>query len=215
MAVLNTKKNLAICIPSGRFVDFSFFKSFTQSIGQIMLSYNTAVFTVSSPMIFENRNEIVRRAFAFEQSNAPFKFDYMLWLDNDIVFSFDQVKKLIGHIEAGEAFVSGVYYNPLEGGIKPVAYWAKGEGYKWLDESELKGNMEVDSVGFGFCAFKAELMAKIFEKYAPRPFNIRLLDSGSLVTEDQVFCERAKEQGARIMLDASIVVKHAKGYLPH
>ena len=208
------KKNLALCIPSGKLVDFSFFRSFANSIAQIMLKWNTATITVASPMIFENRNEIVRKALQIEESNHGFKFDYMLWLDNDIVFTFEQVEKLISHLEGGADFISGVYYNPHEREIKPVAYYRNGEKYKWLEEKDLSGVMAVDSVGFGFCAFKMELMRKIFEKYKPRPFNLRQLDDGSLVTEDQVFCERAKETGCKILLDSSVVVKHAKGYLP-
>ncbi|MCR4336117.1 MAG: hypothetical protein NUV57_06325 [archaeon] len=208
------KKNIAICIPSGRFVDFGFFKSFAQNIGSLMLTYNTAVFTVASPMIFENRNELLRRAFRFEETNPGFLFDYLLWIDNDIVFSFKQVQKLISHLDSGKDFVSGVYFNPLDDGIKPVAYHASGERYKWLEESELNGLMEVDAVGFGFCAFKMDIARRVFEKFKPRPFNLRQLDDGSLVTEDQVFCERAKELGYKIFLDSELIVKHAKGYLP-
>lgn len=207
-----SKKNVALCVPSGRFVDFSFFKSFANNIGKLMLTYNVAVFTVASPMIFENRNEILRRAFEFEKKNA-FNFDYMLWIDNDIVFNFEQVKKLIDYLDEKD-FISGTYYNPLDDGIRPVAYFKNGDRYKWLEESELNGLIEVDAVGFGFCAFKMELAKKVFEKYKPRPFDLRPLDDGSLVTEDQLFCERLKELDVKIWLDSDLVVKHAKGYLP-
>ncbi|VVB98919.1 Uncharacterised protein [uncultured archaeon] len=213
------KKNLAICIPSGRFVDFGFFQSFANTIAETMFYCNTAVFTVASPMIFENRNELVRRVFSFE-GKSGFAFDFMLWIDNDIVFNFGQVKKLLSHLEDGEDFVSGVYYNPKDGNVLPVAYFADGERYRWLEEKDVQnggkdfGLLEVDAVGFGFCAMKMDLMREIFARHKPRPFNLRQLDDGSLVTEDQVFCERAKEAGAKIMLDSSIVVKHAKGYLP-
>ncbi|MCH7902645.1 hypothetical protein IIC68_02740 [archaeon] len=208
-----SKKNLALCIPSGKFVDFSFFKSFANSFGQLMLTYNVAVFTVASPMIFENRNEILRRAFAFEEKTPGFSFDYLLWIDNDIVFNFEQVKKLIDYLEEKD-FISGTYFNPLDDGIRPVAYFKNGDRYKWLEENELKGLIEVDAVGFGFCAFKMDLAKKVFEKYKPRPFDLRPLDDGSLVTEDQLFCERLKELDVKIWLDSDLIVKHAKGYLP-
>lgn len=208
------KKNLALCVPSGRFVDFGFFKSFANSIGQIMLGWNSAVFAVASPMIFENRNEILRRVFAFEGQNKGFSFDYILWVDNDIVFTFEQVKQLLAHLDSGKDFVSGVYYNPLDDGIKPVAYWKAGERYKWLEEKELKGIMEVDAIGFGFCAMKMEVARKVFEKFKPRPFDLRPLPDGGIVTEDQLFSERAKGLGYKLWLDSSLVVKHAKGYLP-
>src|SRR3989344_5933489 len=105
------KKNLAICIPSGRHVDFAFFSSFAGTIGQIMLGWNAAVFTVSSPIIFENRNKIVRRALDFE-AKSGLKFDLMLWLDNDIMFTFQNVKSLLAHLDSEKEFISGVYYNP-------------------------------------------------------------------------------------------------------
>lgn len=207
------KKSLAVCVPSGKLVDFGFFLSYVQSYGAILLNWNTATFTVSSPMIFENRNEITRRLMKFEEKNN-FSFDYVLWIDNDIMFAFEDVKRLLDNLETGNDFVSGVYYNLHGGTIKPVAYRQSGNTYNWLEEKDLAGVMEVDAVGFGFCAFKAELLRKVFEKYKPRPFNMRLLDDGALVSEDQVFCERLKEMGIKIWLDSSTVVKHAKGYLP-
>ena len=47
-----------------------------------------------------------------------------------------------------------------------------------------------------------------------RPFDLRYLPGGGMVGEDQLFCERAKELGTKILLDTSIVVRHAKGLLP-
>ncbi len=211
------KKNLAVCIPSGKLVDFGFFLSYVQSYGQMLLSWNTATFAVSSPMIFENRNEIVRRLLKFEEKNGML-FDYLLWIDNDIMFTFEDVQRLIAALDGGADFVSGVYYNPHGGTIKPVAYMARGETYDWLNENDIKsdgGLMEVDSVGFGFCAMSAQLVRKMSEKFSPRPFELRPLPDGTLVSEDQLFCERAKKEfGTKILLDPSIVVRHAKGYLP-
>ena len=210
---MNSKKNIILCVPSGRQVDFSFFKSYTQTIGPMMLKYNVATITVASPMIFENRNEIVRRALKLEEQIPGFLIDYMLWIDNDIVFDFAQVQKLINLLTEND-FVSGTYFNPVGDSIKPVAYFANKERYRWLEETELNGIMEVDAVGFGFCAFKMDLMRRLFEKFKPRPFDLRKLDDGSLVTEDQVLCERLKELGVKIILDSDLIVKHAKGYLP-
>src|SRR3989344_1219953 len=214
---MNSKKNLAICIPSGRFVDFSFFKSFAQTIAPLMISYNTAVFTVASQLIFENRNEILRRAFKLEEKTPGFKFDFLLWIDNDIVFTFEQVKKLLSHLEEGDKeFVSGTYYSMVNDEIKPVAYFKNGERFKWLEEKGLKkeGLMEVDAAGFGFCAMKTDLARKVSEKFNPRPFGMRFLSDGCVITEDQVFCERAKELGAKIWLCPPIVFRHPNGFLP-
>ena len=79
---MNLKKNIAIGIPSARFVEFEFFNSFANSIARIMLGYNTLVIPVASPLIFENRNEILRRAFAAEVKTPGFVVDYFLWIDN-------------------------------------------------------------------------------------------------------------------------------------
>ncbi len=211
---MNQKKNIAICVPSGRFVDFSFFKSYANTIGQLMVAYNTVTLTVASPLISENRNEILRKAFALEEKTPGFLIDYMLWIDNDISFSFEQVKKLFSHLENGKDFISGTYFNPIGEEIKPVAYKTKGEGYEWLSEKQLFGTVKVDSVGFGFCAMKMDVARRVFEKYKPRPFDMRYLANGSVITEDQLFCERAKELGYKIWLDSELIVRHAKGFLP-
>ncbi|GEM_PF-6246351 len=210
------KKNLAVCIPSGRFVDFSFFQSFSNSIAQIMLEWNAAVFTVSSPYIQANRNEILRRVLKFEQANPGFEFDYLLWLDTDMVFTFEHVKKLMARLGGGMDFVSGTYFNPKDGGILPVAYRKDGGKYSWLSEKDIagKGMLEVDAVGFGFCVMRAGIARDLMGKFNSRPFDLRYLPDGGMVGEDQIFCERAKELGWKIWLDTSIVVKHAKGCLP-
>ena len=111
-------------------------------------------------------------------------------------------------------FVSGTYFNPVGDEIKPVAYFKNNERYKWLEEKDLNGVMEVDAIGFGFCAMKMDLARRVFNKFKPRPFDLRPLDDGSIITEDQVFSERAKELGYKIFLDSGLIVKHAKGYLP-
>jgi hypothetical protein len=208
------KFNLAICIPSGRFVDFHFFKSFAKSIPQILMSYNTAILPVSSPYIQENRNEIVRRALLTENKIKDFKFDFFLWLDTDMVFDQSQVGFLLRHLENGLDFVSGLYFNPKGDKLLPVAFRRKGDIYEWLQKDELSGLMEVDAVGFGFCAFKAEIARRLSEKYNNRIFDLRYLPNGGLIGEDQVFCERVKELGFKIWLDSNILIKHAKGLIP-
>lgn len=207
------KKNLAICIPSGRFVDFGFFKSFTSTIADVLYSWNSAIFTVSSPYIQENRNELARKALMFEEKSGM-KFDYVLWLDTDMVYAFPQIQKLISHLENGHDFVSGLYFNPHENAIKPVAYVFADGKYNWLEEKDLKEVMEVDAVGFGFCAMKANVLREVFVKHKPRPFDLQYRQDGGMEGEDQVFCRRAKELGHKIILDTKLIIKHAKGYLP-
>ncbi|MBI5553932.1 MAG: glycosyltransferase [Candidatus Diapherotrites archaeon] len=206
------KKTLFVCTPSGSQVSWPFFDSFTKCAAPLMLAYHAAFLSVASSLIVENRNELVRRLLAFEAQN-PLKIDYVLWIDNDIVFSFEQIQKLLAHLDAGKDFVSGVYFSVKGEQEYPVAYVREGERYApvALKDSGLR---EVDAVGFGFAAMKMELVRKLFSAHAPRPFDLRYLADGSVVTEDFVFCERAKAAGYSVWLDDSLIVKHVKGMLP-
>jgi GT2 family glycosyltransferase len=209
------KKTLFICMPCGKNVDTGFFRAFCQSIGEIMMNWNTAVLTESSPFIVENRNQLAAKVIEFD-SKSVLKVDYVLWIDTDMIFSFEQVKQLLERLEEGNDIVSGLCYNIFDGKEKPVVMKKAGQKYVFMEEKVLKNKelIEVDAAGFAFIAFKAEVLKKLQQKYGRRIFDIRYLENGSLVGEDQVFCERAKEAGYKIMLDSAIVVKHIKGTIP-
>ena len=208
------KKTLFICIPCGKNADFGFFKSFAQSIGEIMHSWNTAIITESSPYVVESRNQISRKVLEFDKK-SQLKVDYVLWIDSDMVFSPEHLKKLIGRLEEGNDIVSALYYNLFNGKEKPLAMKRAGERYELIERQKLgKGLTEVDAVGFGFIAIKFDVFRRLEGKYGNRIFDIRYLKGGSIIGEDQVFCERAKEAGYKIMLDPTILVKHIKGTIP-
>jgi len=209
------KKTLFICIPCGKNVETGFFRAFSQSIGEIMMSWNTAVLTESSPFIVENRNQLAAKVIEFD-SKSVLKVDYVLWIDTDMIFTFEQIKQLLGRLEEGNDIVSGLCYNIFEGKEKPAVMKKAGQKYTLIEEKAIKSNdlVEVDAAGFAFIAFKLEVLKKLHQKYGRRVFDIRYLENGSLVGEDQIFCERAKEAGYKIMLDPAIVIKHIKGTIP-
>ena len=209
------KKTLFICIPCGKNVETGFFKAFTQCIGEIMLNWNTAVLAESSPFVVENRNQLAAKVLEFDSKSA-LKVDYVLWIDTDMIFNFEQIKRLLGRIEEGHDIVAGLCYNIFEGKEKPILMKRSGEKYAFMEEKSFKKKelVEVDATGFAFIAFKTEVLKKLQQKYRRRIFDIRYLENGSIVGEDQIFCERAKEEGYKIMVDRSIVVKHIKGTLP-
>ena len=211
---MSARKTLLVCIPCGKAVDYGFFDSFAKAIGEVMMGFNVGIITEASPYIVENRNSIARKVLEVE-GKSPVKPDYALWLDSDMVFSAWQIASLIKRLEEGNEIVSGLYYNFFKGEEKPLAMRKEGGRYGLIEESELKGNLvEVDAVGFGFVAMKVEVLKRLAGKYGKRVFDMRYLEDGSLIGEDMVFCERAKEAGYKIMLDPSIVVKHIKGTIP-
>jgi len=209
------KRTLFVCIPCGKNVDTGFFRAFSQSIGEIMLNWNTAVLTESSPYIVENRNQLAAKVLEFD-SKSKLKVDYVLWIDTDIIFTAEQAKKLLSGLDEGKDIVSGVYYSVIEGKERPVVMRRTGQKYSFLEANEVKGKgfIDADACGFGFIAMNIGVLKKLQQNFGRRLFDFRYLENESLVGEDQIFCERAKEAGFKIMVDTEVVVRHIKGTLP-
>jgi GT2 family glycosyltransferase len=208
------KKTLFVVMPCGKQVEWMCFHDLMKCIPSLVSNFNHGFLTSSSPYIVENRNKIARELISIEENTPGILIDYVLWLDSDMVFSFKQIKELLNHLDSGKDIVSGLYFNKKNNELFPIAYKKKNEGYEPIKLNDSKELIEVDSCGFGFIAMKMDVIRKLNEEFKPRIFDMRYLSDGSLIGEDQVFCERAIKQGFKILLDTKIEVKHIKGTLP-
>ncbi|MBN2127077.1 MAG: hypothetical protein JW703_01645 [Candidatus Diapherotrites archaeon] len=208
------KKTLFVVMPCGKQVEWMCFHDLMKCIPGIVTNFNHGFLTVSSPYIVENRNKIARELISIEEKTPGVLIDYVLWLDSDMIFSFEQIKQLLNHLDSGKEIVSGLYFNKKNNELFPIAFKKNGEGYESIKLNDSKELIEVDSVGFGFIAMKMDVIRKLNEEFKPRIFDNRYLNDGSLVGEDQVFCERAIEKGFKIYLDPKIELKHIKGVIP-
>lgn len=141
-------------------------------------------------------------------------FDYFLCVDADTGFTVDHVKQLLAH---ELDIVSGAYLHKHDAS-RIVAGWFKPvEGISLMQDRvspDQTGLLEVDWVGAGFLLLKREAIESLpYPWFTCLEINYESTDGpcAQVVSDDLGFCMKARQNGARIMLDADCRVDH----VPH
>lgn len=153
----------------------------------------TVAFEISS-LIYEARNHFCEQAIQGE-------YDFILWLDSDMVFSEDLLERLMKDIE-GRDMVSGLYYRRVYP-YTPVAFEQleyEGTGIKFKNLKEHPGEIfEIAGCGFGCVLMRTDFL---FEQ--PGGWFTPTICAG----EDCAFCVRFREKGYKIHCDPTIPLGH-------
>ena len=184
---------IMICIPSMDSVPVQFCQSLVclEKIGNCQISF------ITNSLIYDARNRLTKQAVLFGA-------DYLFWLDSDMVFDPQILKRLI---EADKDIISGLYFKRCPP-YTPVIY-------KTLREREDKSTIletyedypensifEVEGAGFGCMLIKGEVMADIAAQqgdwFTPREH----------MGEDLAFCYRARLSGYHIFCDSAVKLGH-------
>ena len=176
---------------------------FCQSLSVLNKYEECAIAFQMGSLIYTSRNNLATMAIQKEM-------DYVLWLDSDMIFSPDVLKKLLEDRDKGD-IITGIYYRRVQP-FKPVLFskldiddsgcdWV---GYDDYPEDEV---FEIEGCGFGcvltpVSAF-VDVMAKFGDMFAP---------IGG-VGEDLSFCWRAKQCGYKIVADPKIQCGHVGHYV--
>jgi len=155
--------------------------------------------------IAENRNYIAVQAL----NN---KSDYLLMIDDDMVFPFDLLDKLIEN----KKDIIGVAYHSrgskdkikcVDAGIMSIAEISEKKYINLETETDpkYKDTFECYATGTGIMLIKCEILYKI-----PRPwFEFTFFENGKCKDgEDWNFCFKAKKSGFKIWTDPKIKVGH-------
>lgn len=151
--------------------------------------------------------------------NGALDYDYMFWIDSDIIFSADQVMRLINH---NKDVVSGCYIMhdnqryPIVVDMKDEFYLKNGH-YEFVNRAKLAELAEKDSlfevsyVGFGFmCIKKGVFESMTYPYFAPVCVNFGTDHLNELASEDVSWCIHARNKGFKILVDPKVVVIHQK-----
>lgn len=165
--------------------------------------------------IFIVRQDCLLRAMC-DPNGEP---DYLLWIDSDNPPSRAGFELLMAAMEASpEVGAVGAWYrflNPYEGTVK-VAAGRRAEDGKFLhlqeeDLLECDHLVEVDTVGFGFCLMKAEIVNDIGLEKCFEPLMLNPLRNGrTWCTDDDGFFARARTAGHRVFVHPAVYVEHEK-----
>ena len=172
---------------------------FAWSLATLQKEQNTIVAFQISSLVYTARNELARGAIKMGA-------DFVLWLDSDMVFEPDTLKRLLKDYEEKKGdIITGVYYRRVPP-FTPVLYDefnVTDEAVTWKETRDVKDDFfEVEGCGFGCVLMPTETLFDVYEKYG-QPFD-PISGSG----EDLSFCWRARQLGYKIVCDPSIQPGH-------
>lgn len=183
-----------IAIPCGDFCHTDFLRALLslEVSGEIQYTF------AQGSLIYDARNQLAEVAI-----NGG--FDRVLWLDSDMIFPPDTLKRLNKDLDEGREIVSGLYVS-RKAPIRPVVYSAlyvdkNAPHAKPVDEwgEEL---FRCAGFGFGTVLMETALLKRVRDAYG-QPFT----PAGGF-GEDLSFCLRAKEAGAELWCDPGIPLNH-------
>jgi len=181
------------------------FASYTEFLAKMAHSkrFSVNAMYIASTYLDVSREEI-------SQAAIDENYDYLLWIDADMVFRTDILDKLY---DRNKSVIGGIY--SLRGGLGHgpciYTYNKKRDDYAMFKEWPInKGVIRVDGIGTGLLLIQVEALKKI---PAPR-FAYLECDTPDKhgnrrrLGEDFSFCHRCMDNGIKIYADTHIWVGH-------
>lgn len=162
-------------------------------------------------LVYNARSELAARAI---QDG----FDYILWLDSDMVFEPDLLEKLYEDAQQGMDYVTGIYFRrvlPTTPILAKSITWERDKetgiinhGVELYKDYPKDSVFEIAASGFGCVLMKTELVKHLAEACAMSPFGPM-----PKMGEDFSFCWRAGKMGIKMYCDSRVKAGHIGTFL--
>jgi len=166
------------------------FERFWWSFISIEADQVSHVIRATSAYLWDMRNNLVKTFLQYPKEDT----DYLLMIDADMEFPpnlVTQIELVSKSVPKPDSTIIGVPYKS-KNGEKWHVYTESGEGYAWKNQWDVEGVKERGAMGTGLLA----IPRKIFEDM-PFPW-FEGYQRESTVSEDLVFCKKAKDRGYSI-----------------
>jgi hypothetical protein len=142
------------------------------------------------------------------------EYDYVLWIDNDMVFSPSDFDLLYKH-EAD--VISGLYIMANDKEFAAVEYWdedyfQKHGSFQFLARTDIRTRympFKVEYVGFGFILFKYGVFEQLQYPWF-EPTYLKIKASKDFSMEDVTLCLKLKEKNIDIHVHPNVILGHEK-----
>ena len=146
------------------------------------------------------------------------KYDYLMWIDSDMVFNSQHFEKLL---KADKPIISGLYIMQNNVNYATVEkmddeLYKKTGSYQFLSREDIqkkKEPFEVDYTGFGWMLIKQGVFEQLdYPWFRPlwSDFSTPTKQIEEFCTEDVAFCKLMKEKGHSVWVHPAVIVGHEK-----
>ena len=149
--------------------------------------------------------------------NGQVPYDFMMWIDSDIVFKPQDFYALLNR---SQDIVAGLYM--MDGGKNFAAvkdwdekFFEKNGCFQFLSPQDIekkKDLMEVDYSGFGFMLVKLGVFESLEYPWF-QPLFHEIAHMRDFSSEDVSFCKLIKAKGYKIFIDPTVRVGHKKSII--
>ena len=215
---MNNQLKVVFCIPgnnfSGRFLEcWTKLYSYCLSINiQPILS------RCESSNVYYVRNMCLGADVLRGEDQKPFNsqidYDYIMWIDSDVLYTPQYFIKLLTH---QKDIVSGIYL--MDDGKHFATckewdeeYFKKHGHFQFLTLNDIKGKeelIEVSYTGMGFMLIKKGVFESLEYPWF-KPIEKKIGNMMDFASEDVSFCIRVKEKRFRIFIDPTVGAGHEK-----
>ena len=178
----------------------------------VVALFNLLFTTRHSHQLATRTSSLISRARSFlAQQAIDQNFDYLLFIDGDMVFPHDAMDKLI---DRGVDIVSGLTTTRQPPFLPTIGKFQYDEAGHPIGVGSILNYpdsdlFQVDSVGMAFTLISRKALDTMKAKYGKRGLFQQIpLDNGGDLPEDSSFCWRAKECGLKVHVDTSIGILH-------
>lgn len=173
---------------------------FCQSLALLQRAGDTIVGFQVGSLVYNARNELARQAIKSEA-------DWVLWLDSDMVFEPDLLKKMLKVCEENDIdFLTGLCFR-RKPPYTPCLFdrldkMEHGASYTTI-MSVPEGRFKVGGCGFAGVLMSTDVLLSVAARFGGRMF-----DPMEGFGEDVSFCWRARQCGYEIWCDSDIELGH-------
>jgi hypothetical protein len=175
------------------------------------------VSTTYTPVIYNCRNWLLGGTGYppkdFKPFNGKIKYDWIVWIDSDSVWTPKDLEKLISNPE--HKIVTGFY---IQHNNKIYAQAVEGKEkntMNWMPRNEVDVNgerIELLATGMGFMGVQKGVFESLtFPWFKPLVFSDS--ERETFLSEDTGFCHRVKQLGYTIWGDPTIQIGHEKPWV--
>lgn len=180
------KKKVLVAVPCGQDIPLETFNSFMQ------LEHEGSIRMMSGSLVDDAREQIALDAIAQG-------FDYVMWIDSDMTFEPDSVKKLLAD---DKEVVCGLCFRRVEP-YTPAIYRDVDGKFICMVDYEKDNLIEVDGCGTAFLLTSVKALKEVYDEYHT------MFKRAYPLGEDLSFCKRYKGlKDKHIYCDTRVKIGH-------